>query len=208
MADYPDWTDSVAIIAAEIMLPIDMQAAYIMMPIDIQAQYVNLNVDIVAQTIGAIDVDIAAASIGNIGIDIKAATIGNLTIDIEAQSVGVYLQPDWQVKAGTDKNIYASASLADATWTKVLDYTVPTGKTFYLTQWGFMVSGATGMNAYLYYTHVTTDAELACGGGYFGGMQSFTKPIAIVAGDKIRMKLIQFSGGTLGVGCSIGGYEI
>ena len=208
MADYPDWTDSVQIVGTDIMVAIDLQAAYIMMPVDIQAQYLTLNIDITAQTLANLKVDINAASIGNIGIDIKAATIGNLTIDIEAQSVGVYLQPDWQVKAGTDKNIYASASLADATWTKVLDYTVPTGKTFYLTQWGFMVSATTGMNAYLYYTHITTDTELACGGGYFGGMQSFTKPIAIVAGDKIRMMLIHFAGTAKGTGCSIGGYEL
>jgi hypothetical protein len=208
MGDYPDWTDSVAIIATEIMVAIDLQASYIMMPVDIQAQYVTLNIDIVAQTVGAIDVDIAAASIGNIGIDIKAATIGNITIDIEAQSVGMYLQPDWQVKAGTDKNLQGAADCPDATPTYVLSSQVTAGKTFYICQWGFNILANSGVRALLLYKHNSDYHILSVSGGQVGNAQSFTKPIAVVAGDYIVVSLTQWSGGTVsGVG-SVGGYEI
>jgi hypothetical protein len=208
MADYPDWTDSVAIIAAEIMLPMDLQAAYIMMPVDIQAQYLTLNIDIVAQSVGDISVDIAAASIGNIGIDIKAATIGNLNIDIEAQSIGMYLQPDWQVKAGTDKNLSGTATVTGPSTAYVLDYTVTNGKTFHICQWGFLLEFNGAIMAMLYSLHTSTYTLLAVNGGTAGGSQSFTKPITVVAGDHIKVKVVNLDGTDhTGYG-SVGGFEI
>jgi len=230
MADYPDWTDSVAIIATEIMVAIDLQAAYIMMPVDIQAQYVDIEVDIVAQTVGNILVDIKAQSVGNIAVniaasavtlnvaiassavtlnvDIKAQTLTNLNIQINAQAVGVYLQPDWNVLQGTDKNLVGTADVDTDTWTKVLEYTVPTGKTFYACQWGFGIEQNCSILAHLRYLHVSTETNLAMNGGYMGGAQSFTKPVTVVAGDKIRVYLYHV-GATLQPGHAfVGGYEI
>jgi len=230
MADYPDWTDSVAIIAAEIMLPIDMQAAYIMMPVDIQAQYLTLDIDIVAQTVGDITVDIAAQSVGNIAVniaaaavtlnvaiassavtlnvDIKAQTLTNLNIQINAQAVGVYLQPDWNVLQGTDKNETGSATVPDGDSAYVLDYTVTNGKTFYITQWGFSLNFNGAVVAHLYRLHVATYTRLALNGGSGGGSQSFTKPIAVVAGDHIKIGVTNFSAADATGYGSIGGYEI
>ena len=206
--DYPDWTDSVAIIAAEIMLPIDMQAAYIMMPVDIQAQYLTLDIDIVAQSVGNLTVDIAAASIGNIGIDIKAATIGNLTIDIEAQSVGMYLQPDWQVLQGTDKNLTGSATVTADSAAFVLDYTVTDGKTLYVCQWSANISYNVNVAALLYYRHGTTDYLLGAIGGPTGASQSFSKPITVVAGDHIKVQVYNFDASNHTCYACVGGYEI
>lgn len=206
--DYPDWTRLIQIIGSNIMVPLDLQAAYIMMPIDIQAQYVNLEVDIVAQTIGSIDVDIAAQTVGNIGIDIKANTLGNLVIDIEAQSIGIYLKADWEVLQGTDKNVDASASCTDGNLVQVLSQEVTATKIFYICQWGFNVEGNTGVKAVLWKYGDTTTTILAESGGQVGGAQSFSKPIAVDAGDYVRVSLQQWSGGAIVGHGSVGGYEI
>lgn len=208
MADYPDWTDIIQIVGSDIMVPIDVQGAYIMMPVDIQAQYLTLDIDIVAQTVGNIEVDLVAQSVGNIEVDIAAQTIGNLIIDIEAQSIGLYLKADWEVIQGTDKNLYAYATCNDATVTTVLDYTVPAGKTFYICQWGFNMALVTGMIGWLDYLHDATPSPLAVNGGYCGAAQSFTKPIAVVAGDHVRVVLYQASGSGGTGRASVGGYEL
>jgi len=208
MADYPDWTDLVQIVGTDIMVAVDLQAAYIMMPVDIQAQYVDLTVDIVAQTVGHITVDIAAQSAGDITVDITAQTLSNINIQINAQAVGVYLQPDWQVKAGTDKNLVGTADVDTDTWTKVLEYVVTTGKTFYACQWGFGLELNTSVLAHLRYLHISTETNLAMNGGYMGAAQSFTKPVTVVAGDKIRVYLYHL-GATLQPGHAfVGGYEV
>jgi len=206
--DYPDWTRLIQLIGADIMMPIDVQAAYIMMPIDIQAQYVNLEVDIVAQTVGNIGIDIKAATIGNIGIDIKANTLGNLTIDIEAQSIGIYLKADWEVLQGTDKNLSGYAECPDGSATFVIDYTVVADTAFIICQWGFNLAADCGGQASLWFRHNATDARLAMTGGRMGNSQSFSKPIAVVAGDHIKLSVFQVSGAAVyGYGC-VGGYEI
>ncbi len=206
--DYPDYTDIMQIIGSDIMIPIDLQAAYIMMPVDLQAQYVTLEIDVVAQTVGNIEVDLAAQSVGNIQVDINAQTIAELKIDIDAQHVGIYLQPDWQVKEGTDKNLSGFATVPDRAATYVLDYTVPANKTLYVCQWGFNVAADIGVWAALQYKHNSDYTTLAANGGQVGGAHSLSKPMAIVAGDHIVVQLRQYGGSDeMGFG-SVGGYEI
>jgi len=206
--DYPDWTRLIQLIGADIMMPIDIQGAYIMMPVDIQAQYIDLEVDIVAQTIGNIKMDIAAATMGNIAIDIAANTLGNLTIDVEAQSIGIYLKADWEVLQGTDKNLTGNASCPSGTETFVIDYTVVADTAFIICQWGFSLAGDFGVRGVLWYRHNSTDTRLATSGGRMGGAQSFSKPIAVVKGDHIKLSVLQISESELyGYGV-VGGYEI
>ena len=230
MADYPDWTRLIQLIGSNIMLPIDIQASYVMIPVDIQAQYVTLDIDIVAQTVGNITVDIAAQTIGNIDInlaasditldiniaasditlnvDITAQTIGNLTIYVEAQSVGIYLKADWEVLQGTDYNIDGSATCNDGVLTSVVSQQATAGKTFYVCQWGFNIEANSGVKGVLYYHHNASDTVLAENGGMIGAAQSLTKPIAVEAGDYIRINLQQWSGSNVDGHASIGGYEI
>lgn len=182
-SDYPDYTDIMQIIGSDIMVPLDLQAAYIQMPVDIQAQYASLDINIKTQTV-------------------------TINIDINAQSVGVYLQPDWQVKAGTDKNESGYVNVAPDEWVKVFEYQVPAGKTFYICQWGFNAEADVGLAAQLRYYHDTTETMLAMNGGHMGGAQSFTKPIAIEAGEKIRGYAFHLAPGTELVYFSVGGYEI
>lgn len=230
MSDYPDYTELMQIIGSDIMVPMDIQGAYIMMPVDIQAQYITLDIDIVAQTVGYIGIDIKAQTIDKLDInlaasaitldinlktsaitlnvDITAQTVGNINFDIKAQSVGMYLQPDWQVKEGTDKNLFATASVDTGTTTKILDYPVSAGKTFYIWQWGFNIAYEGGMSSQLYYTHNATDTRLAASGGYQGGAVAFSKPIAIIAGDKIRVEVLHGAGESRTCKAHVGGYEI
>lgn len=179
-------TLGINVVAADIMMPIDMQAAYIMMPIDIQGQVDDMNIN----------------------INIKAQEITNLTIDINAQHVGMYLQPDWNVKEDNDKNYLGTASCVNGTNTVVLDQEVTAATAFYITQWGFNVWTNTGVWARLLRRHIAEDTYLCLSGGFVGGAHSLTKPIAVVAGDYIRIELTQWSGGDVAGYGNVGGYEI
>ena len=169
MGDYPDWTDLVQVVGADIMVPIDVQGAYIMLPVDIQAQYVTLEMDIVAQTIGNIDVDIAAQSVGNIAVSIAASAVtldvkitassvtlnvniaassvtltvsvsGTAQIDIETQSVGVSFQGEWQVEQGKQKHFRGSGTnISSGNFATVVSYTVPSGKNLYVYSFCFAI---------------------------------------------------------------------
>ena len=208
MPDYPDWTDLVQIIGADIMVPIDLQAAYIMMPVDIQAQYLTLEIDIVAQSVGNIAIDLAAQSVGDITVNIAAQDLLNLNIAITAQSVGVYLQPEWSALTGIDKNIAGSATAANGVFTIIIEYVVPAGKTFYLCQWGVYMTADAGVMVALGYVHDSTYTYLARGGGYAGATQSFTKPLVVTAGDTIRLVAFQVTQASQLVAATFGGYEL
>lgn len=212
--DYPDYTDIMVIVGAEIMVPIDVQGAYIMMPVDIQAQYVTLEIDIVAQTVGNIDINIAAQSIDKVAVniaasavtldiniktsaitlnvDITAQTIGNLTIDIKTQSVGVYTEPDWQVAAGKQKQLCGStSSLAVDGSGNAINYTVPGGKTLKAYGLAFNVYAATAedrdKNQIGYVALSLGATALIQLGGNGGGALCFSAPIRYTAGQQCRV---------------------
>ena len=228
--DYPDYTDLIQIIGADIMVPIDIQGAYIMMPVDIQAQYLTLEIDIVAQTVGNIGIDIKAQTFEKLNInlaasaitldinlktsditldvDISAQTVGNITIDIEAQSVGVYQQPEWSALQGEDKNLFGSAVVGAGQQLKVLEYTVTALKTFYLCQWGFALDKAQGIRAAIAKYLDTTTTWLSVGGGYCGNSQTFSKPLVIPAGGKIQVWVTNLGADSTTGLASFGGYEI
>jgi hypothetical protein len=214
MGDYPDYTDLVQLIGTDIMVPMDIQASYIMLPVDIQAQYATLEIDIVAQSVGNIAIDLAAQSIGNIAVDINAQTIEKLDIDIKAQTVGVYLQPDWAAKEGTDKQFQAAENNIEY-FDAVLDsYTVPTGKTLFITtlscesdpsnigdaqkraQLSLSVhNSSTGKDVF----------EIGCDGG---GCWTLTKPVSFSAGTLVLFCLQNLADHKRHLRIHVYGYEI
>jgi len=230
MADYPDYTTLMQILGSDIMLPIDIQGAYIQMPVDIQGQYVTLDIDIVAQSVGNLTIDIAAQSLGNLDIniaasavtlnvaiqssavtldvDITAQTIDNLKININAQDIGVYLQPEWSAKTGVDKNLTGVATISSGFLTTILEYTVTSGKTFYISTWGFNMLASAGIMAILTKVVDATETVIFCSGGQTGNAHSLNKPITVPGGGKVRVKCEQFTGGDVMVRASVGGYEI
>jgi len=91
MADLPDWTTSVDIIAQTIA---------------------ELSVDIIAQTVGDIAIDIAAQTAGDITVDIAAQTVGNIDINLAASAITLDINIASQA-ADIDINLAASAITLD-----------------------------------------------------------------------------------------------
>jgi hypothetical protein len=166
------------------MVPIDVQGAYIMLPVDIQAQYLTLE------------------------IDIKAQTIEHLDINIDAQQVGVYLQPAWSAKEGTDKDLNGSGTLVSGSYLNVIDYTVPEGKTFYACQWGAHVFADIGVAGELRDYDGDDITLKAVDGGRVGFGQVLDKVIAFPAGHHVYLTLRQWSGGDVESYGAIGGFEL
>ena len=177
-----------------------------MLPMDIQGSNITLDIDIVAASVEKINVDLVAQTIATIGIDIKANTLGNLVIDIEAQSIGIYLKADWEVLREHDWNLTGYAECDASVLTVLLDEEVTGVNAFYICQWGFAVAAGAGLYVRLLFVHNAAETLLAIGGGYSGGMQSFTKPIAVVVGDHIKVYAEQYSAETSSCYCSVGGY--
>ena len=116
--DRPDWTEGV----------------------DIEAQTVDeIAVNIAAQTLGTIKADIIAQTVENLTVDLAAQTLEQLNINILQQGIGIYLQPTWAAKEGTDKDFeVVDTSLGYAGNIEVV-YDVPAGKTLYMTDISFTI---------------------------------------------------------------------
>jgi len=189
MGDYPDWSRLVQLIGSDIKVPID-----------VQAQYVTLDINIAASAV-TLDINLAASAV-------------TLDIDIIAQSVGVYLQADWSALQGTDKNLSSIGNVKTFGQAALLDYTVPTGKTFYT----LGLSAAIYPNAAADYDHFIrvglvlanqTDAlYLASIGGESGCSLILNKPIAIAADKLVRLAGTNYSDIEVGLDIVLWGYEI
>lgn len=204
--DHPDGTVPTVFSKADVKVPVDIQAQFITLEVDITAQTVGaISIDITAQSVGNIDINLAASAItldinlessditlnvnlrsqtANIDIDIKATSIGNLTIDIEAQSVGVYLQPDWEVKQGNQKQITGTSAVANSHLTLYVTaaYTVPANKEFYL----YGISGCGRANAQangdvnqMCFARAIKTVDSGETYQYLGGNGGFTFPLAV-----------------------------
>ena len=165
-----------------------------MMPIDIQAQYLNLKIDIVAQ------------SIGNININI-AGQVSNVTIAIAAQTVAIALPGEWGAQQDADVQEGNNTSLATQTGGYPLDVTVPTGETWYITQWS-VVGYSSTQNA-------PFRAILECPGGSFrsffgddyGGSVICPKPFKVTAGYHVKVYVFNYAGFTATFYAQISGYK-
>ncbi|MBA7714551.1 hypothetical protein ES703_123577 [subsurface metagenome] len=174
----------------------DIQGSYIQLPIDIQAQYVTLEIDIIAQ------------SVGNITMDIAAQTIGNLVIDIKAQSVGIYSQPEWTAKEGTDKDLSAIYSAAaSGNFFIVLQYAVPSWKTLLICHFGGYTHGTVG-NVVSNLRDSTAGVFKAYTGGVQGFSMVFNKPIVIPGGHTVQLFMCQLTGSDNDLYGHFGGFEI
>jgi len=226
MADYPDGTYPVDIIAQSLdKIAVDVQKS------------IQLNVDIVAQTLSTMAVDIAAQTLATLGVNIKAQDLANLKVDvaaqtlselgvnitaqdlselvikIAAQTVGVYLQPEWAAKEGEDKNFHSSGNVTADGGSVNVTYTVPTGKTLYIG----------GLSTAIYAQDIPTDYDHflynQCGiavagtniagiGGLGGTLITFQKPIVANAGEEIIALSVNRSNIACWASVSVWGYEI
>ena len=224
--DYPDYTSLMQVIGSDIMVPIDLQASYIMMPIDMQAAYIQmpvdiqsqyitldinietseatLDVDIVAQTVGNIAIDIAAQSAGNLTVDISAQTVGDITINFNAQSIGMYVIRDWEAKVDNDKSVTGYTLIEGYQDGTLVDYTVPTGKAFYVDD--LSVSGALKGHAWL--TIGGTELFHMTFLAYGPIIIIYTTPKKATAGEHIKIEAHNSESGDSYFYGNIGGREI
>jgi len=186
----------------------------IKLPVDIQAQYVNLDVDVVAQTIGNLNVDIAAQTIGNLAVNIAASAItmnvtvtGTANINIIAQTVGIFLQPEWAAKEGTDKDLSGSSAADLGTAYMIITYTVPAGKTLFISHFGAHTRITSGNVIAKIWNHTTMIVKAITGGAQ-GCSMPLNKPIVIPGGEIAALVVEQMAADTQVVTGHIGGYEI
>jgi len=178
------------VVSSIVQMPIDLQSSYIMMPIDIQAQYMDLKIDINAQ------------SIGNLSIDINAQTVGDLTINVAAQNIAVKGLADWGTVQGLDWNppdTVASPGIVAGNWGYTSEsgnpFQVPTGKIWYV--YGCSVRCykhsdsktpvAFAVNVEAPSGSVVDLGTKLAGEGYYA---RFTRPIRIIASQKVRFNLL------------------
>jgi len=200
--DYPDWTESMQLTGTEIYLPVNIQGASVTLP-----------VNVTAVTIGIISVDIVAQTIGNIAVNIAASAV-TINMDIKAQSVAIKIQAEWSVQAGQHKFFRNTGSNVatgiGCEWT----YTVPTGKTFYITHFGGSIYGTAAADrdkdqiCYMRVKNDTTTTTLAEVGGHGGGGMVLPTPIKIPAGQTVSYGLWNFSNHNCEIFFTLGGYEL
>lgn len=139
-----------------------------------------------------------------------------LPTDFQDQYVGMYLQPEFAAKEGTDKTFNAEG--LDKNWGGYthIDYAVAVGKIVYLTSGSFsIVSNVQAeYNDYFYGMAriqrivgvATTDK--ANWGGLGGGAVSFPKPIVIEGPCTLRCLLHNRSDKAADLRLTVSGYEV
>ena len=134
--------------------------------------------------------------------------MGNDLPDYYESSAGVYLQPEWAAKGGTDKNLYGYiTNVSIAVDTLILDYLVPTGKTLIINGYGVMVTILTGnVSGYLF--DWIGAGTLAVGGGAQGFYVSLNKPVTIPAGRRARVYGAHYCAADASLHAIIVGYEL
>jgi hypothetical protein len=220
---------------AFIQVPVDIQGQFVDLTVDIVAQTVgNITIDIAAQSIGNINVKIAASAVtlnvaiqssavtlnvnissqtSNININI-AAQAGNVTIEVKAQTVAVKTQGEWSPQAGQQKYVTGSGSNLANGVAAYVDYSVPTGKSLYITHFGFSIGATVASNGDLpqigrcsLYNY-STGTDLAWIGGNGGSGLSFPTPIKLTTAQVIRIIATNLANHSCNIWLCWGGYEL
>jgi len=171
-------------------------------PMTIIGQELNVAIDIAAQSLPTLDINIAASAVTldvNItGSDVTlnvniAGQAANLNIDIAAQSVAIKGLTDWAAENATDVDVCGSALVDSGMLTRVVEYTVPSGKTLLIYDWaaGNMWSENP---IWAKLTNDTDAVDLAFGGGGRGFETPFSKPKRVAAGKRVSIYVRQDSG--------------
>jgi len=212
MGDYPDYTSLMQIIGTDITLPIDIKAVTVAhIDVDIAAQSVgNIAVAIAASTV-TLNVAIASSAV-TLNVDVKAQTLTDFKITVNAQNVGVYLQPEWAALQGIDKNFIGIAT--NKAWEESVEvtYTVPAGKTLYITSVGGSSYASAQANADL---NQICRIGLAFGiitlcqlGGNSGCGLTFSKPYSIAGGQTMSLWIVNEANHITNLRVFANGYEV
>ena len=127
--------------------------------------------------------------------------------DYSSQVVDILTAADWAAVTGTDKNLVGIENGNSGADIYLISYTVPTGKTLYITQVSLTTLG-TSCAIFLAVYNSTTAAYATVTGGYIGLFCPFPKPYSIPAGNVVKLLGRQYSGGADWLYGHIGGYEL
>lgn len=140
-----------------------------------------------------------------------------LPIDHQDQNKGMYLQPEWAAKEGTDKNFTATVQNKTRDQYTYVTYQVPSGKTLYVTGVSFWIysNAAADYDHFFYGSLVFKEGpwdepgtHKGYGGGVGGGILPFTKPIEIVASEYATAMIYNRSNVAANLAVSFWGYEL
>jgi hypothetical protein len=139
-----------------------------------------------------LNVNIASQSTTlNVNISSQSA---NVNISVAAQSVGVYLEPQWAAKQGTDVNIQGATSTTPGGVNDlvIVTYYVPTGKTLLIHSYGAASSDTALYPATVYLYNTTDNVVLGSVGGAGGAGIALTKPIRVESGKGVSLRMISY----------------
>ena len=143
-------------------------------------------------------------------MNIKAAD-AKVGIHIEAQSVGVYLQPEWAVLQGEAKTFVASGAAASGA-NQYVQYTVPAGKTLYITLVTFSSRGSLAADRdkpQMVRADIIDDAyTVFYEGGNGGGGLALTTPLKCDAESDMYFRVTNWSNHDCDIAGLFRGYEI
>ena len=193
-------------------IAVSIAASAVTLNINIQSSEIALNVNIAASKV-TLPINIKSSEIA-LNVNISAQSIGNLTIDIQAQSVGVYLQPEWAAKQGIDKNIRGLAN--DEGWGGSLKvaYTVPEGKTLYITlvtaggRANEEANGSKIQNIRVVLFNQTTETFVLETAGEGGVVVPLAKPVVVGEEEEINLFAYSYAAHNSNLYGTIMGYEV
>jgi hypothetical protein len=134
--------------------------------------------------------------------------------DYSPTAVDVVLRPEWEAYQALDKNFFGQDLNKDFGETTFVDYTVPAGKTLYITEFGCQCRAASKADAdnnqicwgFIY--DDTTSTFLWISGGSGGITMPFNKPLVIPATHQVSFQCFNGSNHLCDISVSAGGYEI
>jgi hypothetical protein len=217
-----DVTLNVNISSQTANINVNLAASEITLGVAIQSSAATLNVNITGQTVSALNVNITG-SVATLNVNITGSTAtlnvnitgstGNVNINLNAQSVAVKSQGEWAPQAEQQKYVSAYGGNIPYGSNVYVDYTVPSGKTLYITHVSFAIysSGVdttTVQAGELRLWNYTTATRLVYIGGNCGNGLSFPTPIKIPSGQTVRLTGLNMVNHNCDILICWGGYEL
>lgn len=134
--------------------------------------------------------------------------------DFEGQKQKIYLTPEWATLAAKDKLFNGQALAESYKGALTVTYAVPSGKTLYLTFFGFncmanaVANGDLNQMALARVAVITVQNVLFRFGGNGGNAAIFNTPIEIEGGDALYLQVISYANHDVDLELTAGGYEV
>jgi len=106
MPDLPDWYQGFQLVGSDITINVNIEASDVTLPISIDAATATIDVNLESQDV-------------------------NIDFNFADQAVAVFDAAKWFAHEADQVFNNGSATITEASWGAVIDYTVPTGKVFY-----------------------------------------------------------------------------